>query len=86
MLLVVLSNRRTSAYASPNPPAAGTTFTTSKSLDGKTALPPESLEKSLGLPAPDSAKKAGTNPLPIPDTTSNSPGGTLPPTPPTPKP
>jgi preprotein translocase subunit SecG len=86
MLLVVLSNRRTSAYVSPNAPAAGSTFTPNSKLDGKITLPPEALEKSLGLPAPDSATKGKTSPLPVPDTTSNSPGGTLPPVPPAPTP
>jgi preprotein translocase subunit SecG len=86
MLLVVLSNRRTSAYGSSNSPAASSTFTPNKSLDGKSVLPPESLEKSLGLPAPDSATKGKTGAVPVPETTSNSPGGTLPPVPPTPTP
>jgi preprotein translocase subunit SecG len=86
MLLVVLSNRRTSAYVNPNPPAAGSTFTPNKPLDGKTTLPPESLEKALGLPASGSPKKASPTAVPSPESTSNSPGGTLPPTPPTPAP
>jgi preprotein translocase subunit SecG len=86
MLLVVLSNRRTSAYGSPNPPAASSTFTPSKTLDGKSSLPPEGLEKSLGLPAPDSSTKGKTGAVPSPESTSNSPGGTLPPVPPTPTP
>ena len=86
MLLVVLSNRRTSAYVSPNAPAAGSTFTPNKSPDGKVSLSPESLEKALGLPPADSSKKSSPSSVPTPETTSNSPGGAVPPTPPTPAP
>ncbi|WP_435010081.1 preprotein translocase subunit SecG [Tundrisphaera lichenicola] len=68
MLLVVLSNRRTSAYG--DAPAAKSTFTPSPSADGKSKLPIESLDKSLGLPPTTDSSKvdppgqvSGTSPI-----------------------
>jgi preprotein translocase subunit SecG len=82
MLLVVLSNRRTSAYGPPDAPAAKATYTPNKTGDGKTGdggkavapfeipakgpLSPAPKGKSTGEPAVPISGGSPSAPLPLP--------------------
>jgi len=79
MLLVIISNNRTSAYERPNKPGVKSDFTPAKGVDlDKTGTKGASLDLPADLPAPPSNTAKPATGAPVPDVSGGSPAAPLP--------